>query len=694
VYHTPKKDLEKIKDAAGVMDASAYGLLEVIGWRAKPFLDEVCTGPIRTMAEGDSLRTLVLDKDGRIIDDVVVMRGSPDRVGRDRFLVVTNPQNADTVKLWFRALSDSYIVFDDDLFRKVQGPVIVNDLRREGKTSILLHGHKSLRVLRKMEPKLKQWDGKGHIKSSLGKSSVEIGWAGFHERCGRYHIIVDGSRSAHLWNAILDAGKRMGVAPIGYDAELEKRKRRYLPIYGRRKTHASEIVRRRKDFMDISKPYFVGQRDFLRKRSRKKMYNYEPEDIPLRRSCLYEEHLKLAKKTSMKPFAGWEMPILYTSIAEERKAVRETAGLFDVSHMGVIGVRGSDATNFLDSVTTNYVRWLRPCESHYSYVLDIGGSVLDDIFIYKIDEEDYMIVANAVNAEKILAWLQAASTGEHLLSREHPTVDVSGDVSVRDLKDPSSGRDRRVDIALQGPASRDIIMELIDGERLRRRFWSMARFELMKVRLGGIPLVVSRSGYTGEEYGYELFVHPKNAPKLWNAILKKGRRFGLKPAGLGARDSTRTEAGFPLWGNELAGKHDLFPTEAGYGTFVKLHKSFFVGRQRAVEKARNREREIVRYQMERKGIRVIRPGAFVVGEDDQIIGEVTSSVVIEGRQMGLALVPREFASEGSTIGIIIPPRGAEISEKEVQRLLDSGSATVERARALPRMMIAEEAQEE
>jgi glycine cleavage system T protein len=694
VYHTPKKDLEKIKDAAGVMDASAYGLLEVIGWRARPFLDEVCTGPIRRMSVGESQRTLVLDRKGMIIDDVVVMRGPPDRTRRDRFVVITNPRNADRIKLWFRALSDSYIVFDDDLFRKVQGPVIVNDLRREGKTSILLHGQKSLKLLRKMAPDLKKWDGRGLVKVSMNKARVVIGWAGLHEKCERYHIIVGRRKSVQLWNAILDAGRRMGVAPIGYEAELEKRKKRYLPIYGKRKTHASEIIRRRKDFMDISKPYFVGQRDFLRKRSRKKIYRYEPEELPPRRSCLYEEHLKLAKKTSMKPFAGWEMPILYTSIAEEHKAVREAAGLFDVSHMGVFGVRGRDATNFLDAVTTNYVRWLKPCESHYSYVLDIDGHVLDDIFIYKMDKDDYMIVANAVNAEKILAWLRAASTGEYLLSREHPTVDVSGDVSIRDLKDPSSGRDRRVDIALQGPKSREIIMDLIDDEKLRRKFWSLSKFDLMKVKVGGIPLIVSRSGYTGEEYGYELFVHPKKAPKLWNLILEKGRRHGVWPAGLGARDSTRTEAGFPLWGNELAGPHELFPTEAGYGNFVKLHKPFFVGRQRAVEKARNREREIVRYKMERKGIRVIRPGAYVVNDKDRVIGEVTSSVVIEGKQLGLALVPREYAVEDLTIGMVIPPRGAKVSEKEVQKLLDSGSVTVERARTLPRMMIAGEAQEE
>ncbi|MCJ2564297.1 MAG: serine hydroxymethyltransferase [Candidatus Thermoplasmatota archaeon] len=694
VYHTLKKDIEKTKDSAGVLDASAYGLLEVRGWRARPFLDEVCTGPIRDMEVGMSQRTLVLDKDGRIIDDVVVMRGPPDRVGRDRYIVVTNPQNADRIKLWFRALSDSYVIFDDDLFRKVQGPVIVGDLRREGKTSILLHGHSSLRVLRKLAPELKKWDGKGLVKVSMGKNRVVIGWAGFHEKCERFHIIVDRKKSVHVWKAILDAGKRMGIGPIGYDAELDTRKRRYLPIYGKRKTHGSEIVRRRKDFMDISKPYFVGQRDFLRKRSRKKMYMYEPEDIPPRRSCLYEEHLKLAKRTSMKPFAGWEMPILYTSIADEHRAVRETAGLFDVSHMGVISVQGRDATDFLDAVTTNYVRWLKPCESHYSYVLDIGGHVLDDIFIYKIDEEDYMIVANAVNAEKVFAWLQAVSTGEYLLSREHPSVDVSGDVSVRDLKDPSSGRDRRVDIALQGPSSRETIMELIKDERLRRRFWSLARFELMKLRLGNVPLIISRSGYTGEEYGYELFVHPKNAPKLWNQILEKGKPYGVKPAGLGARDSTRTEAGFPLWGNELAGEHDLFPTEAGYGTFVKLHKSFFVGRQRAVEKARNREREIIRYRMNKKGIRVVRPGAFVVSGQDRIIGEVTSSVVIEGRQLGLALVPREHALEDAEIGMVIPPRGVKASGKEMQRLVDSGSATVERARTLPRLLIAEEGQEE
>lgn len=694
VYHTRRKDLEKIDKSAGLMDAFGEGLLEVVGWRARPFIDEVCTGPLRRMEVGGSQRTLVLDKDCRIMDDVVVMRRNPDSLGRDRYIVSTNAQNAERVKLWFRALSDSYVIFDDDIFRKVEGPVIVRDLRNSGKTSFVLHGHKSMKILRKLAPELKNWDGRGFLRASLDGINVMIGWSGFHGRCERYHIIVDGRKSVNLWKAILDAGNRMGAGPIGLDAELEKRKRRYLPIYGRRRTHASEILRRRKELLDITKPYFVGQRDFLRKRSKKRIYSYQPEEIPLQRSCLYEEHLKLTKETSMKPFAGWEMPILYTSIAEEHRAVRETAGLFDVSHMGVLSVQGTGATDFLDAVTTNYVRWLKPCESQYSYVLDIEGHVLDDIFIYKIDEDDYMIVANAVNAEKILAWLQAASTGTYLLSREHPTADVSGDVKIRNLKDPSSGKDQRVDIALQGPSSRPVIMGLIRGERLKRRFRALSKFELMKVRLAGIPVIVSRSGYTGEEYGYELFVHPRSAPKLWNAILEKGKPYGVKPAGLGARDSTRTEAGFPLWGNELAGKHDIFPTEAGYGSFVKLHKPFFVGRQRAVEEARKREREIVRFRMERKGIRVVRPGAFVISEKSAILGEVTSSVVVEGIQTGMALIPRKSAVEGSRIGIVFPPRGSGVAENRIPKLIRSGSAKVEWARILPRFMFEEEVEGE
>ncbi|MFQ6127570.1 MAG: serine hydroxymethyltransferase [Thermoplasmata archaeon] len=695
VYHTLRKDIEKIEKSAGILDAFAFGLLEVVGWRAGPFLDEVCSGPIREMEVGETKRTLVLDKDSRILDDVVLMRGTQDSMGRDRYIVVTNPQNAEKIKLWFRALSDSYIIFDEDIFRKVQGPVIVRDLRRgpNPKTGIVLHGHKGLDMLRKLAPELKKWDGKGLVKTSVNGIDMAIGWAGFYHRCERLHIIVDKKKCVDVWNALVDVGKRMDAAPIGIDAELEKRKRRYLPIYGRRMTHASEIVTRRKEFLDIKKPYFVGQRDFLRKRSRKKIYSYKPEDIPLRRSCLHNEHLKLTKETSIRPFAGWEMPILYTSIADEHRAVRETAGLFDVSHMGVLSVQGSGATDFLDAVTTNYVRWLRPNESQYSYVLDIEGHVLDDIFIYKIDENDYMIIANAMNTEKIFAWLQAASTSEYLLSREHPTAEVSGDVRVRNLKDPSSGKDQRVDIALQGPNSRRILLELIKDERLKRRLWSLPRFELLRVKIAGIPTIISRSGYTGEEYGYEIFLHPKDAPKLWNLILEKGKPLGVKPAGLGARDSTRTEAGLPLWGQELAGEHDIFPTEAGYGSFVKLHKPFFVGRQRAVEKARKREREIVRFRTERKGIRVVRPGAFVVSEKNKLLGEVTSCVVVGGIQYGMALIPREYAVEDTSIGVVFPPRGVEVSKKEMQKLINTGSAKIERARILPRFMLEEEVAE-
>ncbi|MFQ5910234.1 MAG: hypothetical protein ACE5IJ_05870, partial [Thermoplasmata archaeon] len=280
-------------------------------------------------------------------------------------------------------------------------------------------------------------------------------------------------------------------------------------------------------------------------------------------------------------------------------------------------------------------------------------------------------------------------TGTHLLSREHPTAEVGDGVRIRDLKDPSSGKDQRVDIALQGPRSREILMELMKDEKVRRRFWSLARFELMKAKLVGIPVIVSRSGYTGEEYGYEIFVHPGKAPKLWNVILEKGKRFGVKPAGLGARDSTRTEAGFPLWGQELAGKHDIFPTEAGYGSFVKLHKPFFVGRQRAVEKAKKRKREVVRFRMERKGIRVVRPGAFVVSKKYNILGRVTSSVVVDGIQTGMALIPRTYAVLDSRIGMVFPPRGMEAMKKDIRKLIDAGSAKVEWAKIIPRFLFEE-----
>ena len=260
----------------------------------------------------------------------------------------------------------------------------------------------------------------------------------------------------------------------------------------------------------------------------------------------------------MVPFAGWEMPVQYTSIVEEHLATRQAAGLFDVSHMGVYQAEGPDAAPFLDSVCGNDIAALAVGESVYTHFLDPQSNVIDDTLVYRRDEDRYLVVVNASNDDKDWAWLNAVREGRVMVDPARPWARAFGrDVILRNLRDPKEGADMRVDIALQGPKSREILLALGVDAQTRKRIMALKRTELCEAVVGGFDLVVSRTGYTGERMAFELFVHPDQAPELWNRLMEVGAPLGLKPCGLGARDSLRTEAGLPLYGQEMGGELSL-----------------------------------------------------------------------------------------------------------------------------------------
>jgi glycine hydroxymethyltransferase len=210
--------------------------------------------------------------------------------------------------------------------------------------------------------------------------------------------------------------------------------------------------------------------------------------------------------------------------------------------------------------------------------------------------------------------------------------------------------------------------------------------------LAGVNVIVSRTGYTGEEIGFECYLHPKDAPMLWNAILEKGEDLGVKPVALGARDTTRTEAGFPLYGQELAGPHDITPKEAGYGAFVKFHKPFFIGRKPYIEKVKERDMEIVRFKMAAKGVKMVKPNDPVVSAKGEHIGYVTSSVVVEGFQVGLAYVNQKYTEVGTKIGIFSLPRKGKPPEEKPKDEMGIGDKTMlhEEAEIIDRFLLTEE----
>jgi len=296
-------------------------------------------------------------------------------------------------------------------------------------------------------------------------------------------------------------------------------------------------------------------------------------------SVLYEQHLKLIEKNRLAEFAGYLMPLWFSSISAEHNAVRESAGLFDCTHMGVLEFAGENAGDFLNTVATNDIGRLKIGSAQYSYVLDAAGNVLDDIIIYRRLQDKFMVVVNAANEPKIKAYLKALQNNEAVLDVENPTRKLGYKPVIRDMRDTGGGSDCRVDIALQGPVSMDLLLSIIRQKDSKERLRNLKSFQLIEIELEGIDCIISRTGYTGAKVCYELFVHPEKAAELWELLLEKGEPLGAVPCGLGARDSLRIEAGLPLYGHELAGEFNISPFEAGYGWAVKLEKDFFIGRK-------------------------------------------------------------------------------------------------------------------
>jgi len=414
-----------------------------------------------------------------------------------------------------------------------------------------------------------------------------------------------------------------------------------------------DLAARAPQFIDMSKPYFVAQSMIASSRDgAEKEFVFGEGQKPVKKSCLYAEHVKLTK--SLVEFAGWLMPVKYEGIVEEHRTVREACGIFDISHMGIIEVRGEYAESFLDIVTTNYVPWITNWESQYSYLLDPDGGVIDDIMVYRVGNERYIIIVNAVNSDRDLEWMKAVKSGDVPAGRNNPTLRPPGGVEIRNLKNRAWGVDCLVNIALQGPNSLLVLKALAGSAGCSKKLERVQKTQFIEAEIAGIRMYVSRTGYTGEDTGFELLLHPDAAVRFWNAVLDQGARFGVKPIGLGARDSLRIEAGLPLYGHELAGELGISPVEAGFGSYVKLHKPFFIGRNALMRNMNSMKMEIVRFRMSRPGVRIARTDDIVVAKRGQkIIGMVTSCALgTDGVQVGMAYVDRRYAREGTPIGVI------------------------------------------
>jgi aminomethyltransferase len=352
----------------------------------------------------------------------------------------------------------------------------------------------------------------------------------------------------------------------------------------------------------------------------------------LKRTPLHAEHVRLGGK--MVPFAGYEMPVQYPAgITAEHRAVREAAGLFDVSHMGEFVLRGKDALALIQRVAVNDASKLEVGQAQYSAMCRPNGGVIDDLLVYRFADR-WMLVVNASNRDKDWEWVVQQSAGM--------------DVELEDRSDAIAL------LALQGPKARGVLARLTETD-----VEGVGYYRFVEGRVAGAPALIAGTGYTGED-GFELYVATDDATEVWNALLDAGAEAGLVPVGLGARDSLRLEMGYALYGNDLDEEHT--PIEAGLGWITKLGKGDFIGRDvLAAQRERGVERTLVGLTLTERGFP--RPG-YEVLEGDQPVGVVTSGTVSPSLGAGIAMawVPSRLAAVGSEVAISLrgKPTGARV----------------------------------
>jgi aminomethyltransferase len=337
-------------------------------------------------------------------------------------------------------------------------------------------------------------------------------------------------------------------------------------------------------------------------------------------------------------FAGWALPVQFEGIIQEHEAVRNAAGLFDVSHMGEVEVKGPQAFDFVQNLVTNDISVLEDNQVLYTMMCYPNGGVVDDLLVYKFNSEYFYLVINASNVDKDYQWM-LDNKGEY----KTDLTNLSNEVA---------------ELALQGPEAQNILQKLTDTDLSEIKFFYCKR----DVVVSGVKCLVSRTGYTGED-GFEIYVAPEHAEMLWHRILEVGKDNGIKPAGLGCRDTLRFEATLPLYGNEIS--KDVTPLEAGLGFFVKLNKDNFIGKDALVkQKAEGLKRKIVGFEMKDKGIP--RHG-YEVAVNGNIIGFVTTGYFSPTlrKNIGLAMVAIEYSELGTPIDIIVrnKPVKAEVISK-------------------------------
>lgn len=347
----------------------------------------------------------------------------------------------------------------------------------------------------------------------------------------------------------------------------------------------------------------------------------------VKKTSLFNAHVKYGGKVV--DYSGWALPVQFEGITSEHEAVRNAAGLFDVSHMGEIEVKGNQATEFIQNLVTNDISILNDSQVQYNLMCYPNGGVVDDLLVYKFNNKDYLLVINAGNVDKDYAWMV-----ENSKDFDVELTNISEDVS---------------EIALQGPKAEEILQELTDTNLSDIGFF----YNKKDVNVAGANCLISRTGYTGED-GFEIYLSHDKAEHVWDKIMEAGKDKGIKPIGLGARDTLRFEACLPLYGHEIS--QDITPLEAGLGFFVKLNKANFIGKEALVkQKEEGLKKIMVGFEMDENG--VARQGYDVL-VNGKTIGFVTTGYASPTlkKNIGLAIVDANYSEMDTSIEIQVRKR--------------------------------------
>ena len=339
--------------------------------------------------------------------------------------------------------------------------------------------------------------------------------------------------------------------------------------------------------------------------------------------ALSEKHRELNAK--MVPFAGYNMPVSYEGVNIEHETVREKLGVFDVSHMGEFLVSGENALELIQKISSNDASKLVNGKAQYACMPNEDGGIVDDLIIYRIDDEKYLLVVNASNIEKDWNWIS-----------HHNTMDAT----IRDMSDEMSL------LAIQGPKAAEAMQSITDVDLENMKFYT---FELGKFA-GVDKVIISATGYTGSG-GFEIYFRNEDAEQVWDAVMEAGKEYGIKPIGLAARDTLRLEMGYCLYGNDI--DDTTSPIEAGLGWITKFTKDFINSEELKAQKENGPTRKLVAFELDERGIP--RQGYDIVDENGKKIGEVTSGTMSPSLEKGIGLgyVPAEIAGFGNKISIQI-----------------------------------------